>query len=176
MLSAAKDLAGMARRETFPIEDRSFGVPQDDGIVFTASVELRALFGLVRCVPAAGLEGDLAEACGFAGEEELLLEAGEEELLELVEVGGGVDDYRQRAAVEGFEGAVVGEGLWDEGGPGLGDFSELGLALGDALLEEGEHFVAEFFGARGRGLFDLLEALEVDEGVVGGDGHGEKPD
>ena len=76
--------------------------------------------GVGAWVSAAGLEGDFFEAGGFAGEEELLLEAGEEELFEFVEVGGAVDEDDEGAAAEGFEGAVVSEGFGDELGPAGG--------------------------------------------------------
>jgi hypothetical protein len=121
---------------------------------------LGAVFGGV--VPAAGLEGDLAEAGGLAGEEELLLEAGEEELFEVVEVGGGVDEDGEVAAVEGVEAAVAVEELGDELGPGLADLAELGVALFDVLFEEGDEVGAEGGGVLAVDLLDLVEAFEVD--------------
>jgi len=42
---------------------------------------------MTALIPAAGFEGDFSEAGGFAGEEELFFEAGEEEVFEVVEVG-----------------------------------------------------------------------------------------
>src|SRR5688572_15588204 len=78
-----------------------------------------ALFAVT--VPAAGFEGDLAQAGRLAREQELLLETREEELLELVEVGGAVDQDRQRAAREGFQGAVVVQRVGDQLRPAVAD-------------------------------------------------------
>src|SRR4051812_37586298 len=89
---------------------------------------------------------------------------------------GGVDDDGQGAAVEGFEGAVAAEAFFDQGLPGLGDVDELALAFLVDLFEEGDELAAELVDGLGAELLVVLEALELDEGLVGaGEGHGKGP-
>src|SRR4051794_469428 len=97
-------------------------------------------------VPSSGLEVNLAQAGGFAGEEELLLEAGEEELLQLVEVRGAIDEDRERATMKALEGAVVVERVRDQRRPAFANLAELVLTL-FCLLEEADHLRAEGFAA-----------------------------
>src|SRR5687768_4171023 len=87
---------------TVSVSGPSGGGGRCRGIGLLELEPFRALEGGI--VPAAGLEGDFFEAGGFAGEEELFFEAGEEELLEVVEVGGGIDQDRELAAGERVEG------------------------------------------------------------------------
>src|SRR5438105_329028 len=138
------------------------------------SVECYATAGRwVTVVPASRSEDDLAQARGFAPQDQLFLHAAQEELLELVEVRRGIDHDRERAAVQGVQGAVIAQALFHQLLPGQGDLAQFALAFLDGLLEETDHFLAELHRGNRRGLLDLLQALEGDEFTVGArEGHG----
>src|SRR6185312_1639816 len=72
-------------------------------------------------IPPTGLKVDLPEPGSFAGQQKLLLESRQKKLLELVQMGGAVDQNDEGSAGERFERTVVGQGGWDEFFPGCRD-------------------------------------------------------
>jgi len=96
------------------------------------------------------------------------LHSGQKKLLELVKVGRAVHEHRKRAAVEGLDCTVVGEGLRHEATKGFADLGELGLPLLNRPLKELNHLRPERRRLRRDELLDPREPLQIGFQTSGG--------